>query len=104
MRSSSAYFDASMGTGTVVIGLTSMIIGTGLFGRSPARVTSGVRSSDRSCTKRVWRGDQQRVCRERLKTHAAVLFLIILVLGMGAKEGERQMLQLKIYTNILTWF
>ena len=81
------YFDVSMGTGTVVIGLASVIIGTSLFKKiTILRVTSSVVIGSilyKGCV-----AIAISLCFEStdLKMITAVLFLMILVLGMERKR------------------
>ena len=78
------YFDASMGTGTVVIGLASVIIGTTLFKSMRfLRVTSSVVIGSiiyKGCVALAIRMGLQAT---DLKLITAVLFLGILILGMA---------------------
>lgn len=81
------YFDISMGTGTVVIGLASVIIGTSIFKNiSFLKVTSSVIVGSliyKGCVALAIRiGLESR----DLKLVTAVLFLIILVLGNERKK------------------
>lgn len=81
------YFDISMGTGTVVIGLASVIIGTSVFKNiSFLKVTSSVIIGSliyKGCVALAIRiGLESR----DLKLVTAVLFLIILVLGNERKK------------------
>lgn len=81
------YFDISMGTGTVVIGLASVIIGTSLFKKvTLLRVTSSVLIGSliyKACVALAIRMGLQS---SDLKLITAVLFLIILVLGSERKK------------------
>jgi len=79
-------YDASMGTGTVVIGLASVIIGTSLFKKITfLRVTSSVVIGSilyKACVAlAVWLGLPSAY----LKLITAVLFLIILIISMDRK-------------------
>ncbi len=81
------YFDVSMGTGTVVIGLASVIIGTSLFKKiTILRVTSSVVIGSilyKGCVAiAISLGFEST----DLKMITAVLFLMILVLGMERKR------------------
>ncbi|MDY2627206.1 MAG: ABC transporter permease [Lachnospiraceae bacterium] len=80
------YFDISMGTGTVVIGLASVIIGTSLFkNASFLRATSSVIIGSliyKACVAVAIRYMDS----QDLKLVTAVLFLIILVLGRERKR------------------
>lgn len=80
------YFDISMGTGTVVIGLASVIIGTSLFkNASFLRATSSVIIGSliyKACVAIAIRYMDS----QDLKLVTAVLFLIILVLGRERKR------------------
>ena len=81
------YFDASMGTGTMVIGLASVIIGTSLFKKiTLLRVTSSVVIGSviyKACVAIAIKFGFQST---DLKLITAVLFLIILVLGRERKR------------------
>ena len=81
------YFDVSMGTGTVVIGLASVIIGTSLFKKiTLLRVTSSVVIGSviyKACVAIAIKFGFQST---DLKLITAVLFLIILVLGRERKR------------------
>lgn len=81
------YFDVSMGTGTVVIGLASVIIGTSIFKNiSFLKVTTSVIIGSllyKGCVALAIRiGLESR----DLKLITAVMFLIILVLGNERKK------------------
>ena len=98
------FFDVSMGTGTMVIGLASVIIGTksfenGLlsFGVDNHRCCDSVLSIYKAC---VAAGHQLwALPATDLKFITAALFLIILVAGNGAKEeGEISMLEMKSHS------
>lgn len=84
------FFDVSMGTGTVVIGLASVIIGTSLFKKvSLLRVTSSVVIGSiiyKACVALAVRYMKP----VDLKLVTAALFLIILVLGMERKKKVKQ--------------
>ena len=81
------FFDASFGTGTVVIGLASVIIGTSLFKKVTfVRVTSSVVIGSllyKGCVARAIRFGMQS---SDMKLVTAVLFLIILVVSMDRKK------------------
>lgn len=81
------YFDISMGTGTVVIGLASVIIGTSLFKKvTLLRVTSAVIIGSvlyKGCVAVAIRFGFES---SDLKLITSVLFLVILVLGMERKR------------------
>ncbi len=85
------FFDASMGTGTVVIGLASVIIGTSLFRRvTLLRVTSSVIIGSiiyRACVAAAIRLGMPS---QDLKLITAVLFLIILVISMERKAKVKK--------------
>lgn len=81
------YFDISMGTGTVVIGLASVIIGTSLFKKiTVLRVTSSVVIGSVIYKGCVALAISLGFESTDLKMITAVLFLIILVLGMERKR------------------
>ncbi len=84
------FFDVSMGTGTVVIGLASVIIGTSLFGRvTLLRVTSSVVVGSliyKACVALAVRYMKP----VDLKLVTAVLFLGILVLGMERRKKVKK--------------
>lgn len=81
------FFDASFGTGTVVIGLASVIIGTSLFKKVTfVRVTSSVVIGSllyKGCVALAIRFGMQS---SDMKLVTAVLFLIILVVSMDRKK------------------
>lgn len=81
------YYDASFGTGTVVIGLASVIIGTSLFKKvTILRVTSSVVIGSiiyKGCVALAIRMGLQST---DLKLVTAVLFLLILVAGIDRKK------------------
>ncbi|MBD5545171.1 MAG: ABC transporter permease [Lachnospiraceae bacterium] len=81
------YYDASFGTGTVVIGLASVIIGTSLFQKIMVlRVTSSVVIGSilyKACVALAIRMGLQS---SDLKLVTAILFLLILVAGMDRKR------------------
>ncbi|MFP3155181.1 ABC transporter permease [Lachnospiraceae bacterium ZAX-1] len=80
------FFDISMGTGTVVIGLASVIIGTSLFKKGTLiRITSSVVIGSviyKTCVAIAIRYMKS----VDLKFVTAVLFLLILVMGMERKR------------------
>jgi putative ABC transport system permease protein len=81
------YFDVSMGTGTVVIGLASVIIGTSLFKRVTfLRVTSSVVIGSILYKGCVAFAISQGFAATDLKLITSVLFLVILILGMERKR------------------
>ena len=84
------FFDMSMGTGTMVIGLASVIIGTSLFKRVTfLRVTSSVVIGSviyKACVAVAIRYMKS----VDLKFVTAALFLLILVLGMERKKKVKQ--------------
>jgi len=81
------YFDVSMGTGTVVIGLASVIIGTSLFKKiTLLRVTSSVIIGSVLYKGCVALAISLGFESSDLKMITAVLFLGILVLGMERKR------------------
>lgn len=81
------YFDVSMGTGTVVIGLASVIIGTSLFKKVTAiRVTSSVVIGSILYKGCVALAIQLGFESSDLKFITAALFLVILVVGMERKR------------------
>lgn len=81
------YFDISMGTGTMVIGLASVIIGTSLFKKVTfLRVTSSVLVGSvlyKGCVALAIRLGFEST---DLKLITSTLFLLILVLGMERKR------------------
>ncbi len=83
------FFDVSMGTGTMVIGLASVIIGTSLFQKATfLRVTSGVVLGSvlyKACVAIAIRYMKS----VDLKLVTALLFLIILVLGRERKRRNK---------------
>lgn len=81
------YFDVSMGTGTVVIGLASVIIGTSLFRRvTVLRVTSSVIIGSILYKACVAIAINRGFASTDLKLITSVLFLVILVIGMERKR------------------
>ncbi|GHU40162.1 ABC transporter permease [Clostridia bacterium] len=84
------FFDISMGTGTVVIGLASVIIGTGLFAKVTLfRITTSVVIGAvlyKACVAIAI----SYVEPVNLKLITAALFLLILVLGMERKKKVKQ--------------
>lgn len=84
------FFDVSMGTGTMVIGLASVIIGTSLFKKVTfLRVTSSVVLGSilyKACVAVAIRYMKS----VDLKLVTAALFLLILVLGRERKRKVRQ--------------
>lgn len=80
------FFDASMGTGTVVIGLASVIIGTSLFKKvTLLRVTSSVVIGSILYKACVAIAIRLGMPSSDLKLITAILFLIILIVGMDRK-------------------
>lgn len=88
------YFDISMGTGTMVIGLASVIIGTSLFRKvSFLRVTTSVVIGSIIYKACVALAIKAGLPSTDLKLITAVLFLIILVIGRerrGAGKSGRK--------------
>lgn len=84
------FFDVSMGTGTMVIGLASVIIGTSLFQKAALlRVTTGVVLGSilyKACVAIAIRYMKS----VDLKLVTAALFLLILVLGRERKRKVKQ--------------
>jgi len=81
------FFDISIGTGTVVIGLASVIIGTSLFKRVTLwKVTTSVVIGSLLYKGCVALAIRLGLPSSDLKLITAVLFLIILVLGMDRKK------------------
>lgn len=81
------YFDVSMGTGTVVIGLASVIIGTSLFKKVTfLRVTSSVVIGSIIYKACVAAAISLGLQSTDLKLITAVLFLIILIVSMDRKK------------------
>ena len=81
------FFDISSGTGTVVIGLASVIIGTSLFKKVTfLRVTTSVVIGSLLYTVCVAVAIRMGLASSDLKLITAVLFLAILVLGMDRKK------------------
>ena len=81
------FFDVSMGTGTMVIGLASVIIGTSLFRRITfLRVTTSVVIGSVIYKACVALAINLGFSSTDLKFITAALFLIILVLGMERKK------------------
>ncbi|MBD9014584.1 MAG: ABC transporter permease, partial [Lachnospiraceae bacterium] len=81
------FFDVSMGTGTMVIGLASVIIGTSLFRKVTfLRVTTSVVVGSVIYKACVALAINLGFASTDLKFITAALFLIILVLGMERKR------------------
>lgn len=81
------FFDISMGTGTVVIGLASVIIGTSLFKNlSLFKVTTSVIIGSLLYKGCVALALRMGIPSNYLKLVTAMLFLIILVLSMDRKK------------------
>lgn len=81
------FFDISSGTGTVVIGLASVIIGTSLFKKITfLRVTTSVVIGSLLYKGCVAVAIRMGLSSSDLKLITAVLFLAILVLGMDRKK------------------
>ena len=84
------YFDVSMGTGTVVIGLASVIIGTSIFKKITfIRVTSSVVIGSiiyKGCVALALRLGLPST---DLKLITAVLFLVILVVSMDHNKSAK---------------
>lgn len=81
------YFDISMGTGTVVIGLASVIIGTSVFQKiSFLRVTTSVLIGSLAYKGCVALAIRMGLKSSDLKLITAVLFLVILVAGKGRRK------------------
>ena len=81
------FFDVSMGTGTMVIGLASVIIGTSLFKKvTLLRVTSSVVIGSVIYKACVALAINLGFASTDMKLITSVLFLIILVLGMERKR------------------
>lgn len=84
------YFDVSMGTGTMVIGLASVIIGTSLFKKvSFMRVTSSVVIGSVVYKGCVALALSLGLPSTDLKLITAVLFLIILVISMDRNKSAK---------------
>ena len=81
------FFDISVGTGTVVIGLASVIIGTSLFRKLTLwKVTTSVVLGSLIYKGCVALAIRMGLSSSDLKLITAVLFLAILVLGMERKK------------------
>ena len=84
------YFDVSMGTGTMVIGLASVIIGISLLKKVTfLRVTTSVIIGSIVYKACVAIAIKLGMPSSDLKLITAVLFLIILVLGMDRKKRKK---------------
>lgn len=84
------YFDISMGTGTMVIGLASVIIGMSLLKKATfLRVTTSVIIGSIVYKACVAIAIRLGMPSSDLKLITAVLFLIILVLGMDRKKRKK---------------
>jgi putative ABC transport system permease protein len=81
------YFDVTMGTGTVVIGLASVIIGTSLFRKvTLINVTTSVIVGSLLYKACVAAAIRLGLAATDLKLVTAILFLVILVLSMDKKR------------------
>lgn len=81
------FFDISMGTGTIVIGLASVIIGTNLFKNiTILRATSSVLIGSIIYKACVAAAIACGLDSSSMKLITAILFLIILVISMGKKR------------------
>ena len=84
------YFDVSMGTGTAVIGLASVIIGTNLFKKVTAmRVTTSVVIGSVIYKACIAIAIKCGIDSSYMKLISAVLFLLILVLSMDRKKKAK---------------
>lgn len=85
------FFDISSGTGTVVIGLASVIIGTSIFKKAAfMRVTSSVIIGSLLYKACVAAAIRVIPASSDLKLVTAVLFLIILVIGTDRKKKVKK--------------
>ena len=81
------YFDISMGTGTIVIALASVIIGTNLFARSRfVRATGAVIIGSIIYKACVAAALSAGLAPNNMKLITAIFFLLILVLGQSKKR------------------
>lgn len=84
------FFEISTGTGTVVIGLASVIIGTNIFKRTPLKATTAVIIGSilyKACVAMaISLGLEPR----DMKLITAVLFLIILIISQDRKRRIKQ--------------
>ena len=93
-------FEISIGTGAVVIGLASVIIGTSLFKKVTFfRVTSSVVVGSILYKACVAVAMFAGISPNAIKLITAVLFLIILVVSMDRKEGESMLELININKN-----
>lgn len=80
------FFEASMGTGTIVIGLASVIIGTNLFRRSRIQATTAVIIGSllyKACVAGAIACGMRAIDMQLI---TAALFLVILILGKERKK------------------
>ena len=84
------YFDISMGTGTMVIGLASVIIGISLLKKASFfRVTTRVMIGSIIYKACVALAIKLGMPSSDLKLITAVLFLVILVIGMDRSKRKK---------------
>lgn len=84
------YFDVSCGTGTMVLGLASVIMGTALLGKTRfIRPTSAVVIGSILYKLCVAVAIKCNLSANDLKLVTAVLFLIILILCMDRRRGKQ---------------
>ena len=84
------YFDVSMGTGTVVIGLASVIIGTNVFKGNLIKATTAVVIGSVIYKACVAIAIEVGLPATDLKLITAVLFLIILIISMDRKKKVKK--------------
>ena len=94
-------FEISSGTGAIVIGLASVIIGTSLFkGLTFMKATTAVLIGAiiyKACVAAALKFFEP----QDMKLITAVLFLVILIVGMERKKKVREMLELEELQNII---
>ena len=84
------YFDISMGTGTIVIGLASVIIGTNVFKGNLIKATTAVVIGSVIYKACVAIAIEVGLPATDLKLITAVLFLIILIISMDRKKKVKK--------------
>ena len=84
------FFEISMGTGTIVIGLASVIIGTNVFKGNLIKATTAVVIGSVICKACVAIAIEAGLPATDLKLITAVLFLIILIISMDRKKKVKK--------------
>ena len=90
INASSGFFEISMGTGTIVIGLASVIIGTNVFKGNLIKATTAVVIGSVIYKACVAIAIEIGLPATDLKLITAVLFLIILIISMDRKKKVKK--------------